>query len=189
MFLRIVAGMLFILGMGMTLFFQEYNGKTIPYPALIWLLGAAMVITSVILTRISFRRAKKMVDTAVKNWKDEYRSSPYSVVVDLVNCEVKRNDYTQEVMKNPTGIYSLDNRIRALDSLVDETRNTKVETVSQCVLIFVVELNNVRKRISSPVIYSDHATLMFKLDAQKQTTVYFKGPDLSDYYIDLEFLG
>ena len=187
MLLRILAGILFIAGLVILLFFRNYHGTVIPYPFLIYLGGIALVGTGVWLFRASFRSLGAREEKEIENRKAEYKRGS-QLIVDLTKAEVVQNDYEKEVENRMTGVNSIDMRIMGLDSLVDETRNTKIVKVHQSVIQVEAEHNGKRYKLSSPVLNIDYATLMFKLYAQKQTTVYFRSLETRDYYIDLDFL-
>ncbi|MFN9998232.1 MAG: hypothetical protein ACK52X_01265, partial [bacterium] len=79
--------------------------------------------------------------------------------------------------------------IQAWNALTDSTRNTERVQVNQAVLIFENSHNGKTEKFVSRVIPFDRVTLLFKLDNQKEISLYVDKNDRSKYYFDLEFLS
>lgn len=169
------------IGLVVYLFFREYDGSLIPFPLLFWLLGIAMIAGGAFLIRYSYRNAEDEADVKRKSAMRKFTHTSEVADISFAECEILRNDYVHEVDRNT-------HRARAWDALVDETRNTERQKVSQNVLVVHHIINGQKHRFYSHTLNMDHDTLLFKLDMKKQTKLYFNKNNPDEYYLDLEFL-
>ncbi len=124
---------------------------------------------------------------------DDIKTNGDKIKVDLSQCDIKENNYVEEKEKHGTGNYittlDIERNIQAWNALTDSTKNTERVQVYQAVLIFNINHAGKAEKFVSRVIPFDRATLLFKLDNQKETTLYVDKKDRCKYYFDLEFLS
>ena len=137
---------------------------------------------------------KEQQDTdRLKKLIDDIKTNGEKIKVDFSKCDIKQNNYVEEKEKYGTGSYittlDIERDIQAWNALTDSTRNTERVQVNQAVLIFDNSHNDKTEKFISRVIPFDRVTLLFKLDKQKETTLYVDKNDRSKYYFDLEFLS
>ncbi len=137
---------------------------------------------------------KEQQDTErLKKLIDDIKTNGEKIKVDLSKCDIKQNNYVEEKEKYGTGSYittlDIERDIQAWNALTDSTKNTERVQVNQAVLIFDNSHNGKTEKFVSRVIPFDRVTLLFKLDKQKETTLYVDKNDRSKYYFDLEFLS
>lgn len=190
---RITAYLLFGLGFLTVTFFRKYSGTIIPYPFLFWLIGLLMFWGGWALLRWT-PTIKELQDTErLKKLIDDIKTNGEKIKVDFSKCDIKQNNYVEEKEKYGTGSYittlDIERNIQAWNALTDSTRNTERVQVNQAVLIFENSHNGKTEKFVSRVIPFDRVTLLFKLDKQKETSLYVDKNDRSRYYFDLEFLS
>lgn len=181
MLLRISGAISILVGVIIFLFFENYKGNVIPYPFLVWLGGLVFIIGGALLFRRGNRKLDKKDNADLNSQIEAFKRSNESIVVDFTDCEILSNNYVEEVLRNTA-------RARAWDAMIDETRNTSRQQVNQSVIVWRKMIHNQEYRFVSPALAIDQTTLMFKLDAKKQTSLYYNRYNPSEYYFDLEFL-
>jgi hypothetical protein len=190
---RISAYILFGLGFLTVTFFRKYSGTIIPYPFLFWLIGLSMFWGGWALLRWTPTIKEQQDTDRLKKLIDDIKTNGEKIKVDFSKCDIKQNNYVEEKEKYGTGSYittlDIERDIQAWNALTDSTRNTERVQVNQAVLIFDNSHNDKTEKFVSRVIPFDRVTLLFKLDKQKQTTLYVDKNDRSKYYFDLEFLS
>ncbi len=115
------------------------------------------------------------------------------IKVDLSKCVIKENHYVEEVDKYNSGSYlttlDIERNIQAANILLGNSiDNSERVQVLQTVLIYTADLNGKTNKFVSRVIPLDRINLMFKLDKQKETSLYVDKADSTKYYFDLNFL-
>jgi|LakMenEpi03Aug12_release.lakeMendotaPanAssembly.Ray.scaffolds.fasta_scaffold731268_2 hypothetical protein len=190
---RISAYILFGLGFLTVTFFRKYSGTIIPYPFLFWLIGLLMFWGGWALLRWTPTIKEQQDTDRLKKLIDDIKTNGEKIKVDFSKCDIKQNNYVEEKEKYGTGSYittlDIERDIQAWNALTDSTRNTERVQVNQAVLIFDNSHNDKTEKFISRVIPFDRVTLLFKLDKQKETTLYVDKNDRSKYYFDLEFLS
>lgn len=181
---KIGAGITLILSGSITcLFFSNYTGSLIPYPVLWYIAGILLASAGIaMLWSILFKTIKQ----AKQNWREEinaFKLTAHKIEVDLSTCEIKTNNYIEEVEKIKSS------EAKFYDALYDPIRNVENREVNQAVLIFETYESGKKKQYYSPTIYKDETTLRFLLARQKQTFIYVDRNNKSHYYFDLEFLN
>jgi hypothetical protein len=128
----------------------------------------------------------------IKKLIDDIKMNGEKIKVDLSMCDIKQNNYVEEKEKYDAGNYStilnIEREIQAWHALTDSTKNTERVQVNQAVIIFSNCYYGKTEKFVSRVVPFDRVTLLFKLDSQKETTLYVDKNDRSKYYFDLEFL-
>jgi hypothetical protein len=138
------------------------------------------VLAFIIIIYLSIKRRKKRyaVDPVAL-----LRSKGRKIEVNLRKCEIKTNNYTEEVERYKGLPYSSD--IQFGNAIMgDEMKNVKQVEINRSVIIYKHE----GITYHSPVISKDKITLSFLLDSQEKTFIY-TDPQTGDYYFDLEFLS
>jgi len=111
------------------------------------------------------------------------------ITVDLNKCEVKENSYTEDVERYASYSAFAGAEVDDITDLAfGPTKETVRTNVIQSVIIYNHEYNGKTERFVSPVIAKDKTTLLFKLYAQKQTTLYVHNENRNIYCFDLQFL-
>jgi hypothetical protein len=190
---RISAYILFGLGFLTVTFFRKYSGTTIPYPFLFWLIGLLMFWGGWALLRWTPTIKEQQDTDRLKKLIDDIKTNGEKIKVDFSKCDIKQNNYVEEKEKYGTGSYittlDIERDIQAWNALTDSTRNTERVQVNQAVLIFENSHNGKTEKFVSRVIPFDRVKLLFKLDNQKEISLYVDKNDRSKYFFDLEFLS
>jgi hypothetical protein len=127
----------------------------------------------------------------IRKMVDQLKENGDKIIVDLLKCEIKSNDYSEEQDRFTSGILatSYESDIQAWNNLLgDEMANVKMVDIYQTVLIYRHHYMSQDKTFISEIISTEHTTLLFKLDNQKTTFIYVDKQDSSKYYFDLDFL-
>ncbi len=190
---RISAYILFGLGFLTVTFFRTYSGTIIPYPFLFWLIGLLMFWCGWALLRWTPTIKEQQETVRLKKLIDDIKTNGEKIKVDLLKCEIKQNNYIVEKEKHGTGSYittlDIEHDIQVWNALTDSIKNTDRVQVNQVVLIFDNSRNGKTEKFVSSVIPIDRVTLLFKLDKQKETTLYVDKNNRSKYHFDLDFLS
>jgi hypothetical protein len=193
---RIAAYILFWLGFLAYQFFGHYKGHLIPLTLVLGLTGLAALILwrGRLLLRhtLSIQESKKaeVLDQFIKDLK----ANGDKIRVDLNNCEVKENNYTEERLRG--GNYGDAIPISEEQKMDIWTRgntiyrnNDRVTVqINQTVVTGEVMRSGKPFKFRSLVLPHDRESLMFKMFAQKETTLYINPTDPDRYYLDMEFL-
>lgn len=145
----------------------------------------AIVVALTLVTLLTRKRKKDRgpsPEEAVRQF-EAFKEKAEKIQVDLLQCEVVSNSYSVEELKHR------DYRLQALDSLYGNgLSNVRTKNVNQSQLVFTTIIGGENYRFVSPVVTMDRASLMFRMDAQKHTTLYIDSNNTAEYYFDLEFL-
>ncbi len=188
---RFLAYLLIGLGIAQVLFYRSYTGVLIQYPLVVWLLGIAMCYTGWMLLKSSQSLKTHRDLLRVKKAIEEIKTRGEKIRVDFSDCEIKENNYTEEP-ENPEKLIDfatedLEREIEDLDALYGKQNQETIE-VNQTVLIYNTNWRGKSVKFVSRVLPYDRTSLLFKLDAQKETMLYVDGTDVNNYYFDLDFL-
>lgn len=164
------------------LFFKNYQGGVIPYPSLFYALGIATFAGGFGLLFLASKNHIKKINRYSHNEIDDLKHNGERIPVNFSQCEIKENNYSEEVEKN----YS---DSKSLGLLTGHTNNIEIVSRNQSVIVYEASNGSRIDKFVSPVIPKDKATLMFLLDAQKQTTLYVDKTNSSRYFFDLDFLS
>ncbi|HET6225144.1 MAG TPA: hypothetical protein VFF27_02630 [Bacteroidia bacterium] len=190
---RIVGYFIYALGFLTITFFKDYAGTVIPYPFVFWLIGIACFIIGSILIRSIPSVKQQKSDEQLQKRIQELKNTGERITVNLNDCDIKEHNYTEEQERkssfNDLASPSLKRDIQAWDALFDSSRNVNNVTVNQTILIYTHRSENKAEKFYSSVIPKDRISLMFKLDAQKTTTLYIDKQNRENYYFDLDFLN
>ncbi len=166
--------------------------SSVPYPFLTWGLGFLTILAGSALLQKT-RGIKEEKSTALANTElEELMTSSHKIVVDLEACEIKENNYQEEIIRQSSTTDDIVDYALMFDSIgsgytpfTGET--TEKVTVNQTVLIYNTTVSGKPVKFLSPVLPFERETLMFKLFAQKQTTIYISETS-NKYYFDVKFL-
>jgi len=171
-----------VLGILTYLFFRHYNGSFIPYP-IVWYFGAIlMILIGILLIKSAITKGNKEIEDNFKKEIEKFKLNSEKIPVDLNNCLIKTNNYTEQIEKE-SGY-----RAQTLDALYDSSKNVESVNVYNAVLIFETEINGQKEKFYSPTINKEEITLRFLLDRQKETFIYVDKGNRKRYYFDIEFL-
>ncbi|MCD2425513.1 hypothetical protein LQ567_22200 [Niabella pedocola] len=193
---RILAYILFGLGLLTMTFFREYTGALFPYPSLFYFLGIAMFLGALLFLRYTPTtkeiNAQKQLTAAIADLK----LNGNRIRVDLTQCEVKEHNYAEERERyghsNPLLTLSFEGDIQAWNAIGGGSfRNIEQVQVTQTVIVFnyLNQQTGKMEKYVSRVIPKDKVTLSFYMDKQKQTDLYVDKVNSNNYYFDLEFLN
>jgi hypothetical protein len=194
---RIIAYILFFLGLLIYIFFWHYNGRSISVISAFALALIGIVIFWVgrrLLRSTPTIRQSKEMDAANQFIKD-IKANGDKISVDLNNCEVKENNYTEERLRG--GNYGDAIPIDEEQKMDQWTRGNSlyrnndrvVVQINQTVVTGEVMRFGKPFKFRSQVLRHDRETLLFKMFAQKETTLYIDTKDPDKYYLDMEFLN
>jgi hypothetical protein len=150
------------------------------------LISILVVIVMISIATVAARLLQKHppVDPQ-KAWKEveEFKKRAMKITVAFRECEVLSNSYQEDQLKH-TGY-----RVQALDSLYgDGLSNVARVTINQSQIVFKTLIGATEKIFVSVPIAMERVTLLLKLDAQQETTLYLAPDNSGRYYFDLEFL-
>jgi len=191
---RVIAVILFIIGLLIYMFFRGYNGTLIPYSWVFYLVGIAMWITGFVLFRSSKSIKENKAIIQLKALVDELKTNGEKIVVNLDQCEIKENNYSEEKERFKSGDMlgfepRFEGDIQFWNGLYDSGYNTEIVDVNQSVLIYTHQHNGVEEKFISKVIPRTKQDLNFKFYLQKNTMLYVDKNNRKRYYFDLTFLN
>ncbi|MFC4230805.1 hypothetical protein ACFOW1_02810 [Parasediminibacterium paludis] len=188
---RILACILFGLGLLIVTFFRKYSGQVIPYPFLFYLAGLAMFMIAALLLRNVPTRIQLTLQKQIADLKENGNK----IRVDFSQCEIKENNYTEEQDKfeTPNELFSFGygQEIQVLDAFTKPSHNVEQIQINQSIIFFNYQNNQTGQEeiFVSRVINKDRVTLMFHLEQQKSTTLFVDKINRKKYYFDLAFLN
>jgi len=189
---KILAYSLLVVGVLGTLFFNN-NVNIIPFTILFRILAVIIGLVGLIMlfTTLSYKKMKEQQQ--LKQLIEELKANGEQITVDLSQCQILEHSYTEALESRPLfdeiAIGDLEMLIPGDETMQrDKTNMTKIENVTQSILLYETEVKGIHRRFVSQVINKDKATLMFLLDAQKQTVLYYDKKDPSRCYFVLDFL-
>jgi hypothetical protein len=174
-----IIGVLFILfGIIVHLFFTHYDGTLIPCPAIMHLLGIALIPTGIIFILCGSgkmnRRDQLMQDQAYSDLKDIGEK----IIVDLDNCDFKSNSYEVEMPDMQT----------QYDSFEGPEHRMKTENVQQSIVTYLHMSGSRTESFQSPVFPIDLVSLKTHI-IKKELVLYIDRKDRSHYYFELNDLN
>ena len=130
--------------------------------------------------------SKKEEDNAFAEfdeWRKALKDSGTTIDVDFSQCELKSNQYREEVDQG----FTLASKYMALDVMAGRD-NREYQNVDQSVIVFETDYKGERVTFYSPLINKEKMTLEFLLADKKSTKVYVDRLNKENYYFDLEFI-
>jgi hypothetical protein len=174
--------LLIIYGLLTFLFYRGYQGNSIPYPFFWLITGILSFGAGFLILKLSSNSLDEKFYLKRKKELEDFKSTAEVIKVNLNNCTIKTNNYTQEVLA------SRNYRVQALNTVLKSEKNVEFVNFNQSVLIFETTIFGQKKLFRSETIFKDEITLRFLLDFQKETNIYIDKQDSNDYYFDTEFL-
>lgn len=195
MWRRILAYILFGLGLLTVTFFRHYSGEIIPYPFVFWVIGVALFWTGFLLWRFMPHPKELKMQRQLMQEISNLKANGEKIKVDFSICEIKENNFTQKIDSGPKTnellTFGLERAIEALNAVSDDKSNIGGVERNQTVIIF--PYNNIKfdkkEQFVSRVISKDKISLSFYLENQKQTILYVDKTNREQYYFDLDFLN
>jgi hypothetical protein len=178
----IIGTLLFVIGLVTWLFFRRYNGEVIPVPIVWYFTGIACMLFGLLQIRKGYSQLNKQVIIDLQAEVNNFKLTADKILVDLNSCEIKANNYTEQVVDQRSY------RSQAFDTMRGSPKKYGDIYINQAMLIFETEKYGQKERYYSPTIYKDEITLRFLLDKQKETYLYIDKNNREKYYFDLEFL-
>lgn len=125
---------------------------------------------------------------------DSLKTNGATLTVDLTRCTILEHTYTETRDSRPMFEMMAFGELKDMlpddnNAEVDHATKTKLERVTLSVLVYEAEIAGMRRKFYSTVIEKDRATLMFLLEAQKQTILYYDKSNPSRCYFVLDFLN
>jgi hypothetical protein len=192
---RTIAYILLVLGFLIYIFFRKYNGGTIPYPFAFWTAGVVMLgVGWWWLRHTPTIRQSKEAEAAMQFIRD-LKTNGENIRVDLNNCEVKENNYTEERLRgeNYGGAIAIAEEqkmdIWTRGNTIYRNNDRVTIQINQTVVVGEVLRFGKPFKFRSAVLRHDRETLLFKMFGQKETTLYIDRNDPDRYYLDMEFLS
>ena len=189
---KLLAYTLLTVGVIGALFFNN-NVNIIPFTLAYQVLSVLMGIFGLILIFTIPSDNKLREQQQLKLLIDTLKTNGATLKVDLTRCTILENSYTESHnanrMLDVVASGDLKNILPDDDTAVtDVTTKTKLENVTLSILVHEAEIGGVKQKFFSQVINKDRATLMFLLEAQKQTLLYYDKNNPSRCYFVLDFL-
>ncbi len=146
--------------------------------------GAILVgISSISLKLIKKNEVNKSL-SYFQDWKKELKTNGLTVEVDFNKCEIKSNNYREEIEKE----YSYMSKYEAIDELTG--RDTRVfNNVNNCVILFETKINGEKAIFKSPLINEQEINLKILMAEKKKTYIYVNKQNKDEYFFDLEFIN
>ena len=170
-----IIGVLFIFfGIIIHLFFTHYDGTLIPYPALMHLLGIALIPAGIVFMLYGsgkMNRRDQLVQTQVHHY---LKNAGEKIIVDLDNCDFKSNSYEIEIPDIST----------QYDSFEGPEHRVKIENVQQSMLTYILLSGSRTESFQSPVFPIDLVSLKTHI-IKKEIILYIDWKDRSNYYFEL----
>lgn len=196
MWRRIIAYLFFGLGFLTITFFKDYSGDLIPSPFLFWVLGFCMFLAGLLFLRYTPSSKELSNIKKVGELVADLKANGEKIKVDLSQCELKENHYSEEKAKygheNELLTFDIEREIQLMNGLGGGShRNIKQVQVIQTVILYTMDnaRTGQKERFVSRVIPKDKVTLSFYLDKQKFSTLYIDKNNRERYYFDLDFLN
>jgi hypothetical protein len=186
---RILAWILFGIGILILAFFRNYTGNVIPYPWLIYVSGILCFLIGFFLLRKTPTIDQNKIMEKAKAFINDLKTNGEKLKVDLENCEIKENHYYEEQdhFKNASDIELL--TAKDLIYLYNKLNYTPSDNQTyQSVVIFKTNYKGKDRTFYSPTIPKDKNNLLFKFGEQKTTTIYIDTNDSDKYYFDISFV-
>ena len=195
MWRRILAFVLFGLGLLSMIFFRRYTGVVIPFPFFFFILGVAMFFSGFLFLRYTPTATDIKIQKQIVKAILDLKQHGYKIQVDLSQCEIKEHNYREQRERSDYSdeLLALDFERKIQDwnsmsrSWVPDVEHVNV---NQTVIIYNHhhELSGKVEKFVSRIILKDKLTLLFYFDRQKYTTLYVDKKNRNKYYFDLEFL-
>lgn len=194
MWRRVLAYALFGVGFLIAVYFRVYKGYLIPNPFWFWLVGLTVFLVGFFLLRYMPNKMQSEKRVQLAKAIADLKINGDRIPVDLAGCEIKENNYSEEITRDPgleALVFDWEGQIGGLNALTRDRSIKKEQSVVQSVLVF--KYNNLKagntETFVSPVIPKDRVTLSFYLEQQKQTVLYVDKGNRKRYYLDVEFLN
>ena len=170
-----IIGVLFILfGVIVHLFFTHYDGTLIPYPALMHLLGIALIPTGIVFILYGSGKINRQDQSVQAQAHRDLKETGEKIIVDLNNCDFKSNSYEVEMPDIPT----------QYDSFEGPEHRTKTENVQQSMFTYIHLTGNFTEHFQSPVFPIDLISLKTHI-IKKELALYIDRKQRSNYYFEL----
>ena len=196
MWRRILAYILFAFGFLIITFFRKYSGTVIPYPSLFYLLGFIIFLGGLLFLRYTPTTKETNLQKQMAETINDLKENGERIKVDLTQCEIKENNYTEEQEKygysNELLTFDFERQIQAWNAIGGGSRrNIKEVRVEQSTIVYYHQNNRTgqTEKFVSRIIPKNKITLSFYLDSQKQTILYVDNTNRNKYYFDLDFLN
>ncbi len=149
------------------------------------LIGTGLVILGPKVLNFGGRRRYNKMMGEYYQWVENLKNKGERIEVDLMECEIRRNDYTQE-----SEIYQGHSwQVQAGNALSNPAHVTELTHVNQAVIVFQPEREDLLQAYYSPLIGLDQASLMMKLYQHPKTYLYIDKKDNTNYFFDFDFLN
>jgi len=174
------------------LFFNN-NMNLIPYTIVYKILSIILSLVAIVYLYTIPPDSKLREQMQLKYLIEGLKEKGATLKVDLRQCTILENSFTEALEARPMfeaiAFGELQNIIPTDDNQVlDKTTKTKLENVTLSILVYEAEVSGQQRKFYSQVINKDRATLMFLLEAQKFTLLYYDKNNPSRCYFVLDFL-
>ncbi len=174
------------------LFFNN-NMNLIPYTIVYKILSIILALVAIVFLYTIPPDNKLREQMQLKYLIDGLKEKGAPLKADLTKCSILENSYTEAQESRPMyeaiAFGELQNIMPADDnSVIDKTTKTKLENITLSILVYEAEVLGQQRKFYSQVIHKDRATLMFLLEAQKYTLIYYDKNNPSRCYFVLDFL-
>jgi hypothetical protein len=174
-----IIGVLFILfGFIVHLFFTHYDGRLIPYPALMHLLGIALIPAGIVFILYGFGKMSRQDQLKQTQAHHYLKDTGEKIIIDLDNCDFKSNSYEVEIPDITT----------QYDSFEGPEHRMKTENVQQSMLTYNYLAGSRTESFQSPVFPIELVSLKTYI-IKKELVLYIDRKDRSNYYFELNDLN
>ena len=189
---KILAYSMLTVGVLGALFFNN-NMNLIPYTIIYKILSIILALAAMVFLFTIPPDSKLREQMQLKYLIEGLKENGATLKVDLTRCSILENSYTEAHEARPMfeaiAFGELQNIMPADDNKVlDKTSQTKLENITLTILVYETEVMGQQRKFYSQVIHKDRATLMFLLEAQKYTLLYYDKNNPARCYFVLDFL-
>ena len=189
---KILAYSMLSVGVLGALFFNN-NMNLIPYTIIYKILSIILALVAIVYLYTIPPDSKLREQLQLKYLIAGLKEKGATLKVDLTKCTILENSYTEAPETRPMfesiAFGDLQNIIPDDENKVlDKTTKTKLENITLSILVYEAEVMGQHRKFYSQVIHKDRATLMFLLEAQKYTLLYYDKNNPSRCYFVLDFL-
>ena len=153
-------------------FFRYYKGSVIPYPFLWYILSIALLLFGSYLVTTSRSKKKVAAELESNERVNKLRSAGDKVIIDLDNCDLKENNYYNDVTN------------RGLSRADLRDQGYKEQYVEESVIIFYHRIGGKTEKFTSP-IFPLNKILLSTYILNKKVILYIDRFDCGNYFFDI----
>ena len=141
---KIIGYLFLVIGFIGIIFFRKYNGSVIPYSLLWYVLCFAISIGGLYLINLTTSSQLSKQEKYNLERLNQLKQSGEKIILTVDNCEIKENNYCQEVMDERG------TNTQAIDALIDPYKSHETEEyIEQAAVIYYYKIDDQQLRMTS----------------------------------------